>query len=95
MKDTSVFDVVYSVCWMNRQDCYAESVTEKASSGVEYRLVMGRRCLELRCYELKNILLKGAFFSDFICIFVMLIVPFRTLLSNDKQGNFYDVAKSS
>ena len=30
MKDKAVFDVVYSVCWMNRQDCYAESVTEKA-----------------------------------------------------------------
>ena len=95
MKDTSVFDVVYSVCWMNRQDCYAVSVTERASSGVEYWFVMGRKCLELRCYELKNILLKGAFFSDFICIFVMLIVPFRTLLFNNKQGNFYDVAKSS
>ena len=95
MKDTSVFDVVYSVCWMNRQDCYAELVTERASSGVKYRFIMGRRCLELRCYQQKNILLKGAIFSDFICIFVMLIVPFRTLLSNDKQGNFYDVAKSS
>ena len=66
MKDTSVFDVVYSVCWMNRQDCYAESVTEKASSGVEYRLVMGRRCLELRYYQLKNILLKGAIFFVFL-----------------------------
>ena len=84
MNDTSVFDVVYSVCWMNRQDCYAESVTERASSGVKYWFVMGRRCPELRYYQLKNILLKGAIFSDFICIFVMLIVLFRTLLFNNK-----------
>jgi len=56
---------------------------------------MERRWAKLRYYQLKNILLKGAIFSDFICIFVMLIVPFRTLLSNNKQGDFYDVAKSS
>ena len=84
MKDTSVFDVVYSVCWMNRLIDMLSPLTERASLGVEYRLLMERRCPELRYYQLKNILLKGAFFSDFICIFVMLIVPFRTLLSNNK-----------